>query len=147
MALSLEALMGLVDWYCFSCGVANPFNSFSSFSHSFIRWLAAYILLCICNALVGLLRRQSYQDPFSMCLLPSTIMSVFSNCIEDESTGGKVFGWPFLWTLLYTLSPFLLLWVFCSPSKKDGNIPTLVFLLLELRVICKLNPGYLGLLG
>ena len=36
---------------------------------------------------------------------------------------------------------------FVPVSKKDGNINTLVFLLLELHVVCELYLGYSELLG
>ena len=36
---------------------------------------------------------------------------------------------------------------FVSPSKKDGSIHTLVFLLLELHVVCELYLEYLELLA
>ena len=74
-----------------------------------VQWLAVSIRLCICKALAGPLRRQPYQAPFSMHFLASTIVSGFGNCIWDESPGGTVSGWPFLQSLLYTLSPYLLL--------------------------------------
>jgi hypothetical protein len=80
-----------------------------------------------------------------MHFLASTIVSGFSNCIWDKSPSGAVSGWPFLQSLLNTLSPYLLL-LFCSPSKKDRSTQTLVFL-LELHVVCELYPGYLKLLG
>jgi hypothetical protein len=61
-----------------------------------VQWLAANIHLCICKALTGPLGRQSYQAPFNMHFLASTIVSGFGNCIWDESPGGTVSGWPFL---------------------------------------------------
>jgi hypothetical protein len=57
-----------------------------------VQWLAANISFCICKALAGLVRRQPYQDPFSMHFLASTIVSGFGNCIWDESPGGTVSG-------------------------------------------------------
>ena len=36
---------------------------------------------------------------------------------------------------------------FVPPSKKDQSIHTLVFLLLELQVVCELYLGYSELLG
>ena len=98
-----------------------------------VQWLAESIRLCICKALAGPLRRQPYQTPFSMCFLASTVVSGFGDCIWDESPGGTVSGWPFLQSLLYTLSPYLLLRVFCFLSKKDQRTHTLVFLLLQLQ--------------
>ena len=53
---------------------------------------------------------------------------------------GTVSGWPFLQFLFYALSQYLLPWVFWSPSKR--SIHTLVFLVLELHVICGLYLGY-----
>jgi hypothetical protein len=93
---------------------------------SSVQWLAASIHPCICQALAGLLRRQPYQAPFRMHFLASTIVSGFGNCIWDGSPGGAIFGWPFLQSLLYTLFPYLLLWVFCSLSKKDQSTHALV---------------------
>jgi hypothetical protein len=48
-----------------------------------VQWLAANIHLCICKALAGPLKRQSYQAPFSMNLLASTIVSGFGNLIPS----------------------------------------------------------------
>jgi hypothetical protein len=69
-----------------------------------IQWLAERIHLCICQALVVSLRRQLYQAPVSKHLLASTIVSRFGDCIWDGSLGGAVSGWPFLQSLLHTLS-------------------------------------------
>ena len=74
-----------------------------------VQWLPANICLCICKALAGPLRRQPYHAPFSMHFLESTIVFGFGNCIWGVSSGGIVSVWPFLQTLLYTLSPYLLL--------------------------------------
>jgi hypothetical protein len=80
------------------------------------------IHLCICKAVAGPLRRHPFQAHFNMHFLASTIVSVFGNCLWDESPGVTVSGWPFLQPLLYILSPYMLLWVFCSLSKKDQSI-------------------------
>jgi hypothetical protein len=112
-----------------------------------VQCLAVSIRLCICKALVGPLRRQPYQASFSKHFFASTITSGFGGCIWDESPGGAVSGWPFLQFLLYTLSPYLLLWVFCFPSEKDWSTHPLVFLLLELHVVCELYLEYLELWG
>jgi hypothetical protein len=97
-----------------------------------VQWLAANIQLCICKALAEPLRKQPYQAPFNMPFFTSKIVPGFGNCIWDGSPGGTVSGWPFLESLLNTLSPYLPLWVFHSPSKKDQSTHTLVFLLIEL---------------
>jgi hypothetical protein len=74
-----------------------------------VQCLAVNIHLCICKALAGPLRRQPYQAPFSMHFLTPEILSRFGVCIWDGSRGRKVSGWPFLQSLLNTLSPYLLL--------------------------------------
>jgi hypothetical protein len=74
-----------------------------------VQWLAASICLCICKVLAGPFRRQPYQAPSSMHFWASTIVSEFGDCIWDESPSGRVSGWPFLKSLLYTISPYLLL--------------------------------------
>jgi hypothetical protein len=87
------------------------------------QWLTVSICLFICKVLAGPFRRQPYHAPFSMHFLASTMVSGFGDCIWDGSPGGTVSGWPFLQSLLYTLSLYLLLCVFCSPSKTEA--PTL----------------------
>ena len=42
----------------------------------------------VCKDLAGPLRRQPYQDPFSMYFLASTTVSGVGNLIWDESLGG-----------------------------------------------------------
>jgi hypothetical protein len=81
-----------------------------------VQWLAVSIHLCICKALAGPLRRQPYQAPLSMYFLASTIVSGLGNCIWDESLSETISEWPLLQSLLHTLSPYLLLWEYCSPS-------------------------------
>ena len=70
------------------------------------QWVAARIHLCICQALAEPLRRQLYQAPVSMHFLASTIVSGFGDCIWAGSPGGAVSEWPFLQSLLHTLSPY-----------------------------------------
>ena len=69
-----------------------------------VQCLADSIHLCICQALAEPLRRQLYQAPVSKHFLASTIVSGFGDCIWDGSPGGAVSGWPFLQSLLHTLS-------------------------------------------
>ena len=80
-----------------------------------IQWMAVSIHFCICQALAEPLRRQLYQAPVSKHFLASTIVSGFGDCIWDGSPGGAVSGWPFLQSLLHTLSLYLLPWVFLFP--------------------------------
>jgi hypothetical protein len=108
----------LVNWYCSSYGVANPFSFFRPFSNSSIedpiedlcsvQWLGASICLCICQALAEPLRRQLYQAPISKHFLAPAIVSGFGICIWDGSPGGTVSGWPFLQSLFHTLSLYFL---------------------------------------
>jgi hypothetical protein len=58
----------------------------------------------------------------------------------NPQLGQSLDGLSFSLYSLYALSPYLLLWVFYSPSKKD---PHLVFLVLEPYVVCELYLGYL----
>jgi hypothetical protein len=74
-----------------------------------VQWLAASIHPCICQALVEALRRQLYQAPVSKHFLASALVSGFGDCIWDGFPSGAVSGWPFLQSLLHTLSPYFLL--------------------------------------
>jgi hypothetical protein len=97
-----------------------------------VQWLVASIHLCICQALAEILRRQLYQAPFSKNFLASIIVSEFSDCI----CGGFQCG---LWMAFSSVSAPLCissLEYVVTPSKKVRSIYTLVFLLLELHVVC-----------
>ena len=110
-----------------------------------VNWLTVNIHLCICKALAGPLRRQSYQATFNIHFLASTIVSGFGNYICDESPDGTIPGWPFLHSLFYTLASYFLLCVFCAPCKKDQSIHPWIYLLIELHGVCELYPDYLDL--
>jgi len=69
-----------------------------------IRWLALTILICIGQDLAEPLRRQLYQAPVSKHFLASAIVSRLGVCMWDGSPGGIVSGWPFLQSLLHSLS-------------------------------------------
>jgi hypothetical protein len=82
--------------------IGNPFSFFNPLPNSFIGdpslsagVVGMSILLCICKALEGSLRRQLYQAHFSKHFLASTIVSEFGECIWEESPGGTVAGCPF----------------------------------------------------
>ena len=73
-------------------------------------------------------------------------MSGFSDYIWDGSRGGAVSGWSFLQSLsaphfVSIFSPLSVLFE-CFESTH-----TLVFLLLELHVVCELDLGYSELLS
>jgi hypothetical protein len=90
---ALQTLLQLLHW--------GPLSS--------VQWLAESFLLSICQALAEPLRRQSYQASISKHFLAFTIESGFGGCIWDRSPSGAVSGWPFLQSLLHTLSPYILL--------------------------------------
>ena len=102
----------LVGSYCCSYGVTNPFNSFSSFSSSAFGdpVLSPEVGYghCIFQTLAEPLRNQLYQDPVSMYFLASSKVSGFGVCIWDGSIAGVVSGYPFLQSLLHTLSLYFL---------------------------------------
>ena len=112
-----------------------------------VQWMTVSIHLCICQALAEPLQRQLSQAPVSNHLLASTILSGFGDCIGmDPQVGQSLGGLPF------SLGSILCLRIssceyFVPPSKKDQNIHTSVFLLLELHVVCELYLGYSELLG
>jgi hypothetical protein len=78
--------------------------------------------------------------------LASAILSGFDGHLWDESPGGAVAGWSFLQSLLWTLS-LQLPGYFVPFSKKDLSIQTLVFLLLQFHVFCKLYLVHSEFLG
>jgi hypothetical protein len=90
-----------------------------------VQSLAASIPLCICQALAKPLRRQSSQAPLNMHFLASTIASWFGDGIWNVSPGGAVFGWPFLQSLLHTLSPYFV--PLSSLSLHFGVLDSLFF--------------------
>jgi hypothetical protein len=69
-----------------------------------VQWMAVSICICIGQALAEPLRKQPYQAPASKCFLASTIVSGFGVCRWDGALGGAVSGWPFLQSLLHSLT-------------------------------------------
>ena len=88
-----------------------------------IQWMAVSIHFWICQVLEEPLRRQLNQAPISKLMLGSTILSGFGGCLWDGSE---------LWLCNYFHGYFV------PPSKKDWSVYTLVFLLFEFHVFCKL---------
>ena len=108
-----------------------------------VQWMAVSIHFCICQALAEPLRRQLYQAPVSKLLLASTKVSGFGGCLWDGSqVDGHSFRLCFTLCLCNSFHGY-----FVPPSKKERSIHTLVFLLLEFHVFCKLYLGYSKLLG
>jgi hypothetical protein len=76
-----------------------PFGSLCS-----VDSLAVSIHICISQDLAEPLRRQLYQAPVSKHFVASTIVSGFGFFLWDGSPDGADSWWPFLWSLLYSLS-------------------------------------------
>ena len=74
-----------------------------------VQCLAVCIRICIGPALAEPLRAQLYQAPVSKHFLASAIVSGFGVSRWDGSLGGAVSGWPFLQSLLHSLSLHFLL--------------------------------------
>ena len=73
-----------------------------------VQWLAVSLCICVDQGLAEPLRKQLYQAPVSKYFLASTILSGFGVCMWDGSTGGAVSDWPFLLSLLHSLSLYFL---------------------------------------
>jgi len=80
-----------------------------------VQWLASTLLICISRALAESLRRHPYLATVSKYFLASAIVTRFGGCIWEASPGGAVSGWPFLQSLLHSLSLYFRSWVLCSP--------------------------------
>jgi len=108
-------------WYCSSYGVANPFNSFSPFFNSSpgVHMLSLMVSCKHFNLYQQGSGRASQETSISgscqQALLGINNSVEFSGCIWRGSPGRAVSGWPFLEFLLYCLSLYFLLWIFCSP--------------------------------
>ena len=112
-----------------------------------IQWLVESIHLCIYQALSEPFRRQLYQAPVTKLLLASTIVSGFGDCMWNGSPGGKSLDGP-SFSLCSTLCLCISSgWYFVPSSRKDWYIHTLVFLLLELHLLCEVYVGYSEFLG
>jgi hypothetical protein len=99
----------LVGWHCCSSnGVPIPFSFFSHFSNSSI-WVPMLSLMvswviCICLLANPFRVLQLYKAPVCKNFLASAIVSGFGVCKLDGSLGGAAPGWPFLQSLLHSLS-------------------------------------------
>jgi hypothetical protein len=99
----------LVGWCCCSSyGVAKPFSSLSpsaNFSNGvpMLRWMVdckhPHLYLYWPGS-----GRASQRTPVIKCFLASAIVSEFGVCRWDGSLGSSVSGWPFLLSLLHSLS-------------------------------------------
>jgi hypothetical protein len=114
---------GLAYWHCCSLhGSANPLSSFSPFSNSSIRDPWAELSQMVGYELPPLYLSGSGRASEETAISDSCQQERlgihnrvrFGGWRWDGSPGGVVSGWPFLQSLLYTLSPYFLLWVFFS---------------------------------
>ena len=115
VAFPLGALEVLVGSYsCSSYRAESSFSSFCPISSSSIGDLVVSPMVgwedphLICQVLSEPLRRQLCQAPLSKRLVASIIVSGLGVCMWYAFPGGAVSGWPFLQSLLHTLSPYLL---------------------------------------
>jgi len=81
-----------------------------------VQWLAATIHICISRALAEPLRGCPYLAPVNKHFLASAIVTGFGGCIWNGSSGRSVSGWPFLQSLLHSMSLYFVL-----PSKKEWS--------------------------
>jgi hypothetical protein len=104
-----RALGGLIGWYCYSSyGAANPFRSLS-LCPNFSFGVPALSPMLDCMLFIGQtlgepLRGHLYHTPLCKYFLPSAIVSGFGICRWDGSLVRTVSGWPFLQSLLHSLS-------------------------------------------
>ncbi|EDL11841.1 mCG147410 [Mus musculus] len=105
------------------------------------------IHFCICQALAQPHKRELYQSPVNKIFLAYAVVAGFGDCIWDGSRVGQSLDGP-----SFRLSSELCLCnsshgYFVPHSKKEQSSRTLVFLLLEFRVFCKLYLRYSKFLG
>ena len=125
-------LRGLVGWNCCSSfGVTNPFSSFRSYSNSFIGHpVLGPVVGCKhpCLYLSGSGRDSLlYQAPVSKHFLAFTVVLRFGVHISDGPIHRTVSGWPFLQSLLHTLSTYFLLVTIYLPLLRRTKASTLWF--------------------
>jgi len=151
MDLSMCTLVsGLVPsgsgWYGHFYGVANPFSSFNPFSNSSNG-----------NPVLSSMVGYEHLLPYLSCSGRAFQETAISGSCQHALLGisntvwvlyiGWIPRWGSLWmafssvSALNFVSVFPPVNIFVPPSKKDWSIHTLVFLLLELHVVCWL---YLG---
>ena len=111
----------------------------------FTQWMAVCINFCICQALAETFRRQLYRAPISKHLLASIIVFGFGGCLWDGSQVRQSLDGPSFCLSSKLCNSFH--GCFVPHSKKEWSIHTLVFLLLEFHVFCKLYLEYSKFLG
>ena len=116
--------------------LASPLGTLCS-----VQWMAKSIHLCICQALAESLGRQLYNSPVSSCWHPQECLGLVVVYGMDRQVGQFMDGHSFsLYFMLCLCNSFH--GYFDPHSKKERIIHTLIFLLLEFQVFCKLYLGY-----
>jgi hypothetical protein len=111
-----------------------------------VQWMAVSIHFCVCQTLAEPLRIYLYQAPVSKLLLASAIVYGLVVVYGKYHRVGQLVN-----DLAFSLYSEICLCnsfhrYFVPHFKKDQSIYTLVFLLLEFHVFCKLYLGYSELL-
>ena len=109
-----------------------------------VQWMAVSIHFCICQALAEPLRRQLYQTPVSKFLLHlQKCLGLVVVYGVDPQVGQFLGGHSF--SLFASVTPSM--GILSPLLRRVESIHTLVFLLLELHVVCELYLGYSKLLS
>jgi hypothetical protein len=112
-----------------------------------VQWLTESIHPCICQLLADPLRRELYQAPVNKHMLaPQKCLGLVTLYMTDPQVGQFLDGLSFSPCSTICLCYFVHGY-FVPPTKKDLSIYILVFLLLELHMVCELCLGYSQLLG
>jgi len=137
--------MSLVRWYCFSSyRFVYSFSFFSPFSNYSIWVPVLSQIVCYEHPPLFFLcsGRASQETVISGPCKPSLlgiINVVWVWCLDV----GWICRWGSLWMAFSSVSALYFVYFSCEcfapPSKKDWNIHALVFLLLELHVVCELQ--------
>jgi hypothetical protein len=88
-----------------------------------IQEITVSIHFSICQGLAKPHKIELYKGPVSKILLAYATMSGFGGCLWDGSPRGTVSGWSFHLSQLWTLTLYLLSWVFCSPFYEGTKYP------------------------
>ena len=130
-----------------TCRSISPFSTPPLGTLYSVQWLDVSICLCICQALAESLRRQLHQAPLSKHFLSPTMVSGLVTVYGMNPQVGQPLDGLSI-SLCSILCPHICSREYFVPlSKKDQSTHTLVFLLLELHVVCELYLGYSKLLG
>ena len=154
MQLETGAQGILISSYCCSpYRVADPFSSLGTFSSSFFRGLVFHPIADCEHPLLYLpgTGRASQETTISGSC-QQALVGIYNNVWVWWLFTEWISRWGSLWMVMPSVSALNFVSVTPSmgifpPSKKDRSVHTLVFLLLEFHVFCKVYLGYSELLG